>query len=177
MATERLNLRNNNNNNKKIVSSEAIRGIKLKLCRNVHNISLYKNGVFIAVAYVLSFLWQLKFPLAYNGKSENWLLLLSHCRYFDKFYRNVSWVALYQTYCICPNFWNVLVTMATKMLNLRKKYSKTISEAIRGIKLKFCRNVDNIILYKNGDLLPLLKYFGSNLKFPQTYNKKNKNWI
>ena len=26
----------------------------------------------------------LKFPLTYNGKSENWLLLLSHCRYFDK---------------------------------------------------------------------------------------------
>ena len=26
----------------------------------------------------------LKFPLAYNGKSENCPLLLSHCRYFDK---------------------------------------------------------------------------------------------
>ena len=30
----------------KIISLEAIRGIKLKLCRNVHNISLYKNGIF-----------------------------------------------------------------------------------------------------------------------------------
>ena len=26
----------------------------------------------------------LKFPLTYNGKSENLHLLLSHCRYFDK---------------------------------------------------------------------------------------------
>ena len=25
----------------------------------------------------------LKFPLIYNGKSENWDLLLSQCRYFD----------------------------------------------------------------------------------------------
>ena len=30
----------------KIFSSEAIRGMKLKLCRNVHNISLYKYYVF-----------------------------------------------------------------------------------------------------------------------------------
>ena len=45
---------------KKIISSEAIRGMKLKLCRNVHNISLYKTYVFIAVAQVLSSLWQLK---------------------------------------------------------------------------------------------------------------------
>ena len=28
----------------------------------------------------------LKFPVTYNGKSENSLLLLSHCRYFDKAY-------------------------------------------------------------------------------------------
>ena len=37
----------------------AVRGMKLKLCRNVHDISLY-NHVYIAVAHVLSFLWQLK---------------------------------------------------------------------------------------------------------------------
>ena len=30
----------------KIISSEAIRGIKLKLCRNVYNISFYKHYVF-----------------------------------------------------------------------------------------------------------------------------------
>ena len=26
----------------------------------------------------------LNFPLTYDGKSENWDLLLSHCKYFDK---------------------------------------------------------------------------------------------
>ena len=36
---------------KKIISSEAIMGIKLKLCRNVHDINLY---TFFAVARVLS---------------------------------------------------------------------------------------------------------------------------
>ena len=36
--------------------SEAETGIKLKSCRNVYNISLYKNGVFIVVARVLSLL-------------------------------------------------------------------------------------------------------------------------
>ena len=32
--------------NRKIISSEAIRGMKLKLCRIIHDISLYKNGVY-----------------------------------------------------------------------------------------------------------------------------------
>ena len=47
---KRLNLRKKY---KKIISSEAIRGMNLNLCRNVHNISLYKKCVFIAVAHVL----------------------------------------------------------------------------------------------------------------------------
>ena len=33
--------------------------MKLKLCMNVHNISLYKSYVFIAIADVLLSLWQL----------------------------------------------------------------------------------------------------------------------
>ena len=66
---------------KKINSLEAVFGIKLKLCRIVSNSSLYKNFVFfIAIAQAL---WLL-FLLTYSGKSENWDLLLSHCRYFDK---------------------------------------------------------------------------------------------
>ena len=44
----------------KIISSEAITGMMLKLCRNVRNISLYKIMFFIAVARVLPSLWQLK---------------------------------------------------------------------------------------------------------------------
>ena len=34
-------------------------------------------------------------PSTYNGKSGNGHLLLSHCRYFDKFYRNVPLAVLY----------------------------------------------------------------------------------
>ena len=44
----------------KIYFSEAIRGMKLKLCIHVHDISLYINYIFIVVVYVLSLLWQLK---------------------------------------------------------------------------------------------------------------------
>ena len=70
----------------KIFSSEAIRGMKLKLCKNVHDISLY-------VKYIYSFLLSLplyfrcygnlKFPYTYNGKSANWHLFLCYCRYFE----------------------------------------------------------------------------------------------
>ena len=43
-----------------IFLSETIRRMKLKLCINVYGISLYINCVFIAVAHVLSLLWQFK---------------------------------------------------------------------------------------------------------------------
>ena len=87
MATEMLNLRKQYS---KIISSEVIRGLKLKLCRTVHNINLYKTCVFIAVAHVLSLLWKLKVSLTYNGKSASRPLLLFHCRYFDRtFFINV----------------------------------------------------------------------------------------
>ena len=61
-ATERLNFRE-----KKIFFTEAIRGMKLKLCLNVHDISLYINCIFIVVAQMLSLLWQLKVSI---GKVE-----------------------------------------------------------------------------------------------------------
>ena len=66
--------------------SEAIRGMKLKLCINVHDISLYiKCILFIVVVHVLSLLWQLSFhTCSYNGKRGNWHLFLCYCRYYDK---------------------------------------------------------------------------------------------
>ena len=56
----------------KIISSEAIRGMKLKLCRNVHNISLYRKSFFFLLTLLMWFLCygNLKFPLTYNEKSE-----------------------------------------------------------------------------------------------------------
>ena len=41
-----------------------------------------KVAFLVNVALVLS-------PLTYNGKSENWPLLLSHCRYFEKNFTEV----------------------------------------------------------------------------------------
>ena len=68
--------------------------------------------------------------------------------FWQKFYRNVSGLVLYQPYEFWPNRWLWLVAMATERLNFRKKYSKIFfSEAIRGIKLKLCVNVHDISLY------------------------------
>ena len=65
----------------KIFFSEAIRGMKLKLCTNVHDISLYINYslycccpcALVAMATCYS---NLKFPYTYNGKSGNRHLFL-----------------------------------------------------------------------------------------------------
>ena len=70
MATARLNLREK-------ISSEAISGMNLKLCRNVHNISLYKKCAFIALLAMAtsSFHWLVtkkqknKWKLAFNAIS------------------------------------------------------------------------------------------------------------
>ena len=62
--------------------------MKLKICRNVHNISLYKNCVFIAVAHVLSSLWHHNFHRLIMEKVE--VGLISVLRILDteanKFY-------------------------------------------------------------------------------------------
>ena len=49
-----------NNKTFKIFFLEAIWGMKLKLCINVYDISLYIKCVFIAVAHAFSLPWQLK---------------------------------------------------------------------------------------------------------------------
>ena len=85
------------------VCSEAIRGLKLKLCRNAHNISLYKSCVFYCRCSCVS-IAMTKLPLTYNGKSESRPLLLSHCRCFDKSF----------TEMFLPNIW-----ILSKPLNLR----------------------------------------------------------
>ena len=60
--------------------------MKLKLCINVHDISLFINGVFFSLSLPMCFrcYGNLKFPYIYNGKSQNWHLFLCYCRYFDK---------------------------------------------------------------------------------------------
>ena len=77
----------------KIISTEAIRGMKLKLWRPVYNISLYKNIFLLPLLMYFRYNDNLKFPLTYNGNIENWHLLLFHCR--QKFFKNVYWIVLY----------------------------------------------------------------------------------
>ena len=119
-ATKRQNLRKN-------ISSEAVWGIKLKLCRIVSNNSLYKKIVFLLPLLKLFGCYgNLKFPLTYSGKNENWDLLLSHCRYFHKSFAEmfVEWsstkyIILDQTSQFDWLPWQ------PKCLNLRKKIKKS----------------------------------------------------
>ena len=131
----------------KINSSEAVWGIKLKLCRIVSNST--KTLFFIAVAQALWLLWQLKVSI--DLQWEKWKLrfiAISLQVFWQKFYRNVPGVVLYKSYEFCPNHWFRLVAMVIEIVNFQKKYSKIFfSEVIRGMKLKLCINVCVIILY------------------------------
>ena len=140
-------------------SSEAIRGMKLKLCRNVHNISLYKNYVFYcrcSCAFIAMATYN--FHRLIMGKVKVGLYFYLTADILTKVFQKCSLSSP------LPNIWVLskpliwLVAMATERINLWKKIKK--SEAIRGMKLKLCRNV-HISLYKIYlcFLLPLLKCF------------------
>ena len=59
----------------------------------------------------------LKFPLTYNGKNENWHLLLSHCRYFDKSFAEMFLEKSSTKPINCVHTAEfILVAMATKRL-------------------------------------------------------------
>ena len=64
--------------------SETARGMKLKLCRNFHNISLYKIVFLLPLGMGFRRYGKLKFPYTFNGKSESRPLFMSHCGYFEK---------------------------------------------------------------------------------------------
>ena len=68
---ETLNLQN------KIISSEAIREKKLKLSRNVHNITFYKTFGFVVIARMHSSLWQQCFHIVILGKAKIGLFAIS----------------------------------------------------------------------------------------------------
>ena len=98
--------------------------------------------------YIKKNLW---LPLTYNGgKSKLAFTAISLQIFWQKIYRNVSWVVLYKTYIFCCKLLIWLVTMATKRQNLRQNIKNINStEAILGKKLKLCRIVFNNSLYKN----------------------------
>ena len=113
----------------KIISSEAIRVMKLKLCRNVYNISLQKMCfysrcwyAFVAVQWdnnkgLFSFFplevngnFNLKFPLTSNEKSKNRPLLLLTAYILTNVLRKCSLSSpLPNMYHFCPTLWIWLV--------------------------------------------------------------------
>ena len=79
------------------LNSEAIWEIKLKLCRNVHSISFYKSIVFIAVAYALWLLWQLRVSIDLLwGKWKLALIAVLLQISWQNVFRIVCWVVLHQ---------------------------------------------------------------------------------
>ena len=84
---------------------------------------------FIAVAHALWLLWQLKISI--DLKWKTWklrLIAISLQIFWQKFYRNVPLVVLYQTCEFCPNCWIGLVAMVTERINLRKNIKKSSTQ-------------------------------------------------
>ena len=138
MATERLNYQKYS----KIISSEVIRGMKLKFCRNVHNIRIYKNLFLIAVTHVLSLLWHL-LKVSIDLQWEKVKVGLYCYLIADILTKVLQKCSLNSP---LPNIW--ILSKPLKLIGCHdnrkykfsKKYSKIISsEVIRGIKLKLFR--------------------------------------
>ena len=126
----------------KIISSEAIRGMKLKLCRNVHNINLYKNMFFIAVAQVLSSLWQLKiFQRLIMGKVKVGLYFYFAVDILTKVLQKGSLSSPLQNIWILSKPLNLIGCHG----NRKAKFAKSIKNSSPQ---KLCRIVHNISLYK-----------------------------
>ena len=155
MANEKFltrNVQRTNSESLTLVSGSAWFSWKTCLTRStriVSNNSLYK------ILFLLPLLKH--FRLTYNGKRENWDLLLSHCRYFDK-----SFAAMFVEWSSAKH---IILGNGNRNVKSAKKIFKNInfSEAIRGIKLKLCRIVYNISLYKT--IVFLLPLLNDNLKF------------
>ena len=120
MATNRGNLHQKKSKN---ISSEGVWG--MKLCRNVSNISLKKNCFLFPLLKHVGCYGNLKFPLTYNGKNENWGLL--YCYLIADILTKVLQKCLLSgplpsiSYYFSLNLSICLAVMATKRLNLPKK--------------------------------------------------------
>ena len=100
------------------------------------------------------------------GKLESAIFAVSLQIFRFFFYRNVSWVVLYDSYEFFPNHWIWIGCHG----NIKGNYSKVFSsEAIKGMKLKLNSiHVNDSSLYINCFLLSLPMWFHccDNLKFP-----------
>ena len=124
----------------------------------------------------------LKLSLAYNGKIEKQHLLLCHGRHFDKTFSDMFLVKSSTKHIIFHANYSIwLVVVATKMHKFVKilKKKKNSLDAIWPMKLKLCRNVLSISLYKNTLLIVVAKalWLLWQLKFSIDFNGKLKNGI
>ena len=132
----------------KPISSETISGMKLELCRNVHNISLYK--IMLLLLLLICFHC---YGNSVNLQWEKWNLsfIAIFLRYFDKSFTEFlcSWSSPLLTLSILSKLLNFIGCHGNRKAKFAKIFWKIInSEAIREMKMKLRRNVHNISLYK-----------------------------
>ena len=151
MATKRLNLR-------KRLKNHLLRSHKGDKAKTSQKCSWHKPLQNWCVFLLLMLMYfhcygNFKFPLTYNGKSKKLeFIAISLQIFWQKLF---GWSST-KHILFCP-IW--LVVMATERLNVWKTYSKiNSSEAKWGTKLKLCRNVHSMSLYKTIVLLLLLLY-------------------
>ena len=163
----------------KIISSEAIRGIKLKLCINVHSISLYKKYVFIAAAHVLSSLWQLKrFHRHIMGKVKVGLYCYLTADISTRVLHKCSLSNPLQNLLFLSKPLNLIRCHGNRKARF-KKINKNIisSEAITGI--TFAEMFVRLASTKREFFLLLLVvcfHCCGNITFPLAYNGKRDSW-
>ena len=124
----------------KIVSSEAIRGMKLKLCRNVHSISFNKSGIscwYCSCAFVAMATWNFHWLIVEKMKIGLYRYLIADILTND--------LQKYSLNSPLPNilFLSISLNLIGCYCNRKATFPLKIisSEAIRGIKLKLYRNV------------------------------------
>ena len=115
----------------KIISSEAIMGIKLKLCRIVHNIRLYKSCFLLPLRMYFRYYGNLHWHIRGKVKVDiyYYLILDILTKVFWKMFLKWSNIT------VCPNLSIWLVVMATKRLNFRKNtedFRKSTSQKLYG---------------------------------------------
>ena len=141
MATQRLNFWKKYS---KIFFSEAIRGMKLKLCINVHDISLYMHFIFLLLLSMCFYCYgNFKFPYNYNGKSEIGIYFCVTADILTIVLLKCFWSSLYKPYEFCPDHWFWLVAMATERLNFQEK-KKTFKNG----------NIPWVVLYQPYEFSP-----------------------
>ena len=129
--------------------------MKLKLCINVHDISLYINCIlFIVVAHVLSLLWQLKVSIhiIIMGNVEIGIYFCVTADIMTKVLLKCFWSSPLSTIRILSKSLILTGGYGNRKAKFSKKtttkHSKIFfSEAIRRMKLKLCINVYDISLY------------------------------